>query len=231
MEVRAVSEVESAIQVALPTEDAAQQVIELPKIPEPTATGNDKIAILKHEFSLTDPVSELPTPPGVELAIRNVSERDIATATFEVTFYDQSGQIISTVKRNEVELKPETSRALRIDSSTPHYESERVKSYAVRLVRTTTTDVERVQARRHEIRTIETGEEQISGIVKNISEHKTDAAVVWAFFDPANENIGTRVVILRDIEPYTIRQYEFKFMPQEGESVRSYSITIGTVVD
>lgn len=224
------SRIEKEVEIALPSIDAVQPHREPPKVPEPIATGDDKIAILKHELSLTDPVEELPTPAGVELAIRNVSDRDIATVAFEAVFYDEAGVIISTVRHNEVELKPETSRALRINSSISHLESKRVKSYAVRLLRTTSADVERVQTRRHEIRMDETGEEHVWGIVKNISRTKTDAAVIWTFYNPKKENIGTRVVILRDIEPDSIRQYQFTFMPQEGNIVRNYDIGIGEIV-
>jgi acylphosphatase len=126
-------------------------------------------------------------------------------------------------------LKLDTSRAIRVNSSIPFFESHKVKSYDVRVVRTTTADVERVQIRRHEVTTTEAGEEEISGIVKNISDVKTDAAVVWTFYDPKKENIGTKVVILRDMEPNAIRQYGFRFKPQEGDTVRSYNIIVGEI--
>jgi hypothetical protein len=215
----------------LSNEQSTLEINALPKPPVPTATGDERITILKHDLSLTDPVVEYPTPAGIELAIRNVSGRDIATTTFEATFFDLEGQVVSTVKHNEVEFKPETSRAIRIDCSLPHYESDKVKSYAVRVVKTTTTDVESVQLRRHELRTTEDGEEYAWGIVKNLSETKADAAVIWTFSNPKKENIGTRVVVLKDIEPNTIRQYEFKFKPPEGETVRNYSITVGQIAE
>ena len=200
-----------------------------PKAPAPTATGDERITILKHELSLTDPVAELPTPAGVELAMRNVSGRNIATAIFEATFYDQEGQVVSTVRHNEVEFMSETSRALRINSTLSHLESHRVKSYDVRVVRTSTTDVESVQLRRHEMRTAKTGEEHVWGIVKNISEHQKDAAIVWTFFNPKKQDIGTRVVILRHIEPHTIRPYAFIFRPPEDDTVRTYNILVGEI--
>jgi hypothetical protein len=166
-----------------------------------------------------------PTPTGVELAIRNVSDSTIATAVFEAVFYDQEGNILDTVKHREIDLKPDTSRAIHITSSIN--EIDKVKSYGVRIIRTTTADVEKVQLRRHEMRTTEAGEEEISGTVKNISEVKTDAALVATFYDPKKENIGTKVLVLRDIEPNTIRQFDFKFKPQEGDIVRSYSLNVG----
>ena len=96
-----------------------------------------------------------------------------------------------------------------------------------RVVRSTTADVEKVQLRQNIIRTSETGEEVIRGIVKNISEVMTDAAVVATFYDSDEEDLGTRVLILKDIEPNTIRQYVLTFKPQEGDRVATYRISVG----
>jgi hypothetical protein len=220
---------EETTEATCPAENAALEVNAAFKTPAPTATGDDRITILKHELSLTDPVAEMPTPAGVELAIMNVSGRGIAVVAFEATFFDQEGQAISTVSHNEVEFMSDTSRALRINCTLPHLESNKVKSYLVRVVRTSTTDVESVQLRRHEMRTTETGEEHVRGIAKNIGEFPKDAAVVWTFFNPKKQDIGTRVVILRDIEPHTIRPYAFIFKPPEGDTVRTYSILVGEI--
>ena len=222
------SELENTQKATLAIELSTVEINELPKTPAPTAIGDEKVTILKHELTLTDPTLEFPTPAGVELAIRNVSDREIATATFEAIFYDQEGHVVSTVKHNEVEFKPDTSRAIRITSSVPHYESRKVKSYAVKVARTTTTDEESLQLRRHEIRTTADGE-QVWGIAKNIGPVKTDAAVVWTFYNPKKQDLGTRVVILKDIAPNTIRQYEFTFKPPAGDIVRTYNVTVGKI--
>ncbi len=223
------SELANIQQATIAIEPSTVAIDPLPKVPSPTATGDDRVAILKHELTLTDPSEEFPTPAGVELAIRNISGQEIATAIFQATFYDQAGQVVSTVKHNEIEFKPDTSRAIRITSSVPHYESDKVKSYTVRLVRTTTTDEESVQLRRHELNTTADGEEHVWGIAKNIGPVKTDAAVVWTFYDPQKQELGTRVVLLRDIEPNTIRQYEFTFRPPKGNTVRTYTVTVGRI--
>ena len=94
-----------------------------------------------------------------------------------------------------------------------------------------TADDEKIQLQRHEIRTTDAGEEEVRGIAKNISEVKTDAALVATFLDSKKGNIGTRVVILRDIEPNTIRQFDFKFKPQEGDIVGTYTLNIGDIVE
>jgi hypothetical protein len=198
--------------------------------PEPTATGNEKVTILRHEIIETfiDDRGRV-YPAGAELAISNVSNSTIATALFEAVFYDIEGNILDTVIHKEVDLRPNASRAIRI--RTPKPEIYAVKSYGIKLIRTTTADVEKVQLRRHETSTTKTGEEEVEGTVKNISEVKTDAAVVATFYDSKKENIGTKVIILRDIEPNSIKQYRFKFKPQEGDRVRSLTLNIGEIAE
>lgn len=195
--------------------------------PEPTATGNEKIKILKHRLFDADIAYRGRSSAGVEIAIRNVSDTMIATAVFEAVFYDREGNTLDTAKHGEIELKPNTSRSISILSAIT--EPGKVKSYNARITRTTTTDAEKVQLRRHEIRTTEAGEEEVRGIVKNISEVKTDAALAASFYNPEKENIGIRVIILRDIEPNGTKQFHFKFKPQEGDIVRTYTLNIGEV--
>jgi hypothetical protein len=224
------SDMESTKEAPFTEEQAVEEAKEPPKMPAPTATGNEKIAILKHKIFEADMErgAEYPTA-RLELAIRNVSDSTIATAVFEAIFYDQEGNIIDEVKHREIELKPDTSRLIRITTSIPASESDQIARYDVRLVRATTADVEKVQLRRYEIRTTETGEEEVWGVAKNISEVKTDAAVVVTFYDADKENIGTSVLVLRDIEPNTIRQFDFRFKPQEGDMVRHCSIIAGEI--
>ncbi|HEX79279.1 MAG TPA: hypothetical protein G4O19_03895 [Dehalococcoidia bacterium] len=195
--------------------------------PEPVVTGNDKITILKHSLTIDNTAYHGPVA-SASIAIRNVSEDTIATLLFEATFYDIEGNILNTVKHSEIELKPNTSRAVNIQC--PQQHSSNLKSYNIRIARMTTTDIERVQLRRNEIRTTDTGEE-VRGIVKNISNVKTDAALVATFLNYNNENIGTRVVILKDIEPNTTRQFHFLFEPMEGDRVKSYNFCIGEVAE
>jgi hypothetical protein len=124
--------------------------------PEPTATGNEKVTILKHalsrkksdEFLDESPESITNSTMGAELAIRNVSDSTIATLLFEALFYDVEGNILDTVKHREINLRPKTSRAIYIQTLIAL--NNRVKSYAVRITRTITADVEKVQLRRYE---------------------------------------------------------------------------------
>ena len=196
--------------------------------PEPTATGNERITILKHSLVAAEENYPDEREASVDLAIRNVSEVTIASAIFEVVFYDIEGNILDTVEHREIDLKPNTSRGIVINCSQQH--NLALKSYSVKITRTTTTDVEKVQLRRHEIKTTGTGEE-VSGVVKNISSVKTDAALVATFYNPKKENIGVRVIVLRDIEPNNIRQFCFLFKPQAGDVVRTYTLNTGEMVE
>ncbi len=216
--------------VALAGEPAVPEAVP-PKTPAPTATGDDKIEILSHSLSqMNVPLDGTRrTRPGLEVAIRNISGKTIATAMFEAVLYDAEGSILETIAQREIALEAERSRAVVI--GIPPYYEDQVKSYAVRVTRTTTTDVEPVQLRRHLAVTTETGEEEISGIVINLSPTKTDAAVVATFYDPHEVNIGIQVVVLRDIEPNAPREYGLSFKPPAGESVAQFTLAIGQVVE
>ncbi|MFC2026586.1 hypothetical protein ACFLUX_01255 [Chloroflexota bacterium] len=205
------------------------QIVRTIMTPEPTVTGNEKITILKHGLSQVESDGRIVSPARVEFAIKNVSDITIATAVFEVLFYDREGNILYTVEHKEVDLKPSASRGVVIDCSMP--ESHFARSYAVKTTRTTTADVEKVQLRQYEIRTTEAGEKEVRGAVKNISEVKTDAALVATFYDAKKENIGTKVMILRSIEPNSIKQYHFTFKPQEGNVVSSSALHIGDIME
>jgi hypothetical protein len=216
-------------QIASSMEPAVEAAKELPKMPEPVATGNERIAVLKHLFSGTDG-EHGEGSLRVDLAIRNISDLTIATAVFEAVFYDVEGNVVDTVRHNEVELRPETSRLIHITSTIPVFECDDIQSYAVRLVWSTTVDVEKFQLRKYEMATIETGEEQVTGVVKNLSEVKSDAAVVVILYGAEKENLCTKVLVLRDIEPNTVRQYELRIMPPQGAEVASCSIAVGELV-
>lgn len=222
----------SAIEMPTPSalfpEPAVINAAESPRAPEPSATGNSKLDVLSHRRidAFLDPQDNSKRfPAAVELSINNASDTTIATAIFEALFYDIEGNVLDTIKHKEIDLPPGRSRRVRINSL--QYEEDKVESYAVRLIRMRTADAEKVQPRRHDIFTATTGEQVVAGIVKNLSRDKTDAAVIITFYNLNKEIVGTKVVVLRDIEPDTISKYEIRFKPPEGETVASYSIAIG----
>ena len=205
------------------------RVIKTTMPPELKAIGNEKVKILKHGIITQEVDDSRVHIGGVDIAIRNVSDVTIASVVFEAVFYDIEGNVMDTVKRVEAELKPNFSRAVAIHFS--QQDVYHIRGYDVRIVRMKTVDAEKVQLRRHEIKTTDDGQEEVGGIVKNISGVKTDAALVATFYDSKKENIGTRVVILRDIEPGSLRQFHFMFKPIEGDIIRTYNLNIGDIVE
>jgi hypothetical protein len=198
------------------------------KYPEPIAIGNDKIKILKHEFEgIND--RQLGCTKVLNVAIRNISELTIATIIFEAQFYDIEGNILEAVKHKEIDLRPKTSRAVFIQSSIMQPGS--IKGYNIKVTKTITTDLERVQLRRHEIRTTETGDEEVGGIIKNISEVKTNAALVATFKDSQGEKIGVKVLQIKDMYLGELRKFHFIFTPPEGVKVKTYSLDIGEMIE
>jgi hypothetical protein len=204
------------------------RVAKIAMTPEPKAIGNEKIEILKHSLNSGMSGDYRGVMAGADIAIRNVSDTAIASLVFEAIFYDIEGNVLEIVKRTEADLKPNTSRAVNIHYTKP--EPYQLRSYDVKITRMTTTDLEKVQLRRHEMKTTDAGEEVV-GIVKNISEVKTDTAIVATFFDSNKENIGTKIVILRDIEPDSIKQFRFIFKPIAGDRISSYALNIGNIIE
>lgn len=204
-----------------------------PKTPVPTATGNDRLTILRHGIRAIDIEDRGERfPVGIEMAISNVSDETIATALFEAVFYDIEGGVVDTVRQREVDIKPDMSRAILVSTSIPERdltERGRIKSYAVKLIRTTTADVEKLQLHRSHAKTTEAGEEEIKGIVQNLSSVKANAALLAIFYDGNEENIGTKAIILKDIEPDSLRQFSLVFKPQDGDQVRRYTLNIGEI--
>jgi hypothetical protein len=196
--------------------------------PVPAATGNDRIAIMKHSFGQIDPEKGATNSASIDLAIRNISDKTVATAIFDGIFYDSEGNILDVVRHKEYELRPSTSRAISIISDKVLFETAR--SYNVVLLKTITTDFERVQLRRHEVKTSDRGEE-VRGILKNISDVKTDAALIATFQDSMDEKIGTRVILVKDIEPGACKQFSFVFTPPQGEKIKTYNLGVSEMIE
>jgi hypothetical protein len=169
-------------------------------------------------------------PDGVEVAIKNISGVTAATIIFEARFFDIEGNVLETARRTEVDLKPGGSRALLLQY--PRQESSyKLKSYAINIVKMTTADVEKVQLRRHEIKTNPAGESVVEGVVKNISTAKTDVALVANFLNPQKESIGSHVVLIRGMEPESIKRFKMNFKAQPGDTVRTYTLTTGELAE
>jgi len=195
--------------------------------PEPLATGNDDIVILSHHIQDPD-VTARGDKRSIDMAIRNISDKTFATVLFEAVFYDSIGNIMSKTKHREYEFQPNISRGIHIIPD--KHEPDNFKSYKVSIMRALTTDVEKVQLRRHEIRSIDGGEE-IRGSVKNLSDVKTDTTLIATFKDSSGEKIGTKVIILKDIEPHSVKPFQFVFNTPIEEKVREYVLNLGELIE
>ncbi len=195
--------------------------------PEPVAIGNDMVVILNHHIQDPD-ITARGDKRSIDMAIRNVSDKTFATLVFEAVFYDSVGNIMSTTRHREYELKPNVSRGIHIVPG--KLESDMFKTYKVSIIRALTTDIEKVQLRRHEIRSIDGGEE-VRGTLKNLSDVKTDAALIATFKDSKGEKIGTKIIPMKDIEPGSSKNFQFTFNAPSGEKVMEYTLNIGDLVE
>jgi hypothetical protein len=214
---------------ALSEEKLAVEPEKLSNIPCSIVTGNEKIAIVNHFLSETEAGREEETQIGVRFAIRNIWNSTISTIIFEAVFYDKEGNVIDTVKHKEVDLKPNTSRGIYLTCLTR--ETNIVKSYSIKIIRTTTADEEKVRICGYKVETTRTGEEEVKGTVKNISNVKTDAALIVNFHNYENENIGSKVVVFEDIESNNTRKFFITFKPVKGDTVKSCVLNIGEIAD
>lgn len=204
------------------------KVTNIALMPESKAAGNDRIKIIKHGLS-SGSADLAGILAGIDFAIKNVSDVAFSSIIFEAVFYDVEGNVLDTIRRNETELKPNASRAININCKPQHV--KQVRSYDVKIVRLTTVEDEKIQLRRHEMLSSATGEKEVKGVIKNVSNVKADTAIVATFLNSGKENIATKVAILRDIEPNSIRQFSLTFKPAEGDAVSSHTVSVGDLVE
>ena len=191
--------------------------------PTPSVIGNDKVLIVNHtllEMQLQVDLYQV----GVDFSMKNASDVTIATLIFDAELFDKDGDVIERVTQKEIEFRPGQSRGVRLCASTKDYNV--IKSYAVRITKMVTVDFEKVQIRKRDIKINKAGELDISGSVKNIFEARTDAALVASFYDTANQDIGSKVVMITGIEPGSHRQFHFDFKPAPGDVVNTCILKI-----
>ncbi len=203
----------------------AVSVVKTVLTPDVEAIGNNKITILSHR------VKEDKAAAGkssLELEIRNTCEKTLATAVLEAKFYDGEGKLLDSVCHKELEFKPQTTCTIAIAPEKP--EAEAFRTYKVNVRKAVTTDFEKVQLKSHDMKPLDSGVE-VSGVLKNVSDGKADAAVVTLFKDVKDEKIATRVIYIRDIEPGAAKQFRFKYVAPPDEAVNSYVISIGSIAE
>jgi hypothetical protein len=198
--------------------------------PAPVATGNDQIKIVKHCIGSVIGTSHALLPIScLHFAIRNISSKTISTAIFDITFYDGEANELETVRHKELYLKPNDSRAIAI--KTDKIIGGPPRSYNITLIKAITTDVERIQMYRNEVNRFEMGGQEICGILKNISDIKSDAALVATFFNHDDAVIGKRILLIKDISPNSIKKFSFTFIPPEGEEIKNHKFDIGELIE
>jgi hypothetical protein len=207
-----------------PVENYSVKVGKISIAPDPTASGNDMVSIIKHNLKFMDNIIF----DGLEYGIKNISDRIIASVYFECTFYDSEGNIVSAIKHRETNLRPNNSRGITIKPSIP--DAINIRSYNIKTVRTVTADAEKVQIIKSDIRA-EGPDREVTILCKNICSEKTDAAIVVTFFNKDKENIGTRVIPIRDMEPDTTRQFRILFKPRTGDIVKTYEVHVGDLIE
>jgi hypothetical protein len=199
--------------------------------PLPEAAGDQRIIIIKHSFEdtrlLNIDVNQIKR--GIELAIRNVCGQSIASAIFAADLFDAEGNYITTLKHTETDIQRDTSRAFLIQTSS--IKDDIIRSYNIKLIKTVTADLEKVQLRRNEVKKLPGGKEELSGLVKNVSTVKTGAVLAVTFLDANEEPIGVRTLELKDIAPGTVCKFALEFECPEGLTVKKRDIDIGELVE
>lgn len=203
--------------------------------PKSIATGNDMVEIIKHNLLIgADPYDSASVSGLIELSIgavslsiRNITDKVLSTIIFNVELYDINNNLIDTIRHNEYELKPLTSRSIMVSSH--KYKGNHATSYKLHIIKTLTTETEKIQLRKHDRITLDGGGERITGLLKNISENKTDTAVIVTFLDSNNEKINTKVLPIKDIDAYSMRRFSFDFYPTCGEIVKGTTVEVGSI--
>jgi hypothetical protein len=128
---------------------------------------------------------------------------------FDVVFYDYYNNIVDIVRERVYEIKSNTNRAFKVTSNKIMNEmNEYARSYKITLIRATTTDIEKVILKKEVLTRLESGDMSIRGVVKNVSDFKTDAVVAVSFIDSYGLEVGCRVMQVRDIEPGATREFK-----------------------
>ncbi len=206
----------------------AVSVVKTILTPEPSVTENDKVKITAHSLVEGDPCNEEGFRRSIDVTVKNVFNKAFATVVIEAVFQDGEGNVLDTVRQKAIELKPDSSCQISLAPANP--DANMFRTYKISVCKAVTTDFEKVQLKSHDMKPVDDAVE-VSGVVKNISSGKADAAVVTLFKDVKDEKIATRVIYIRDIEPGTSKQFRFKFAVPAGEAVNSYAISVGSIAE
>jgi hypothetical protein len=201
------------------------KVRDIVMVPMAAFAGNDMVLITKHCLKYMDNA----ILEGLECGIKNISEKPIATLIIECTFFDGEGSVLSVVKHKETNFLPGNSRGIMIPVPMSG-ESFRIQSYNGRIFRLITTDIEKIQIVQSIMKAVGSDKE-VTIICKNISSEKADAAIIVKFFNESKEDVGTKVLVVKDLEPGPTRQYKLSFTPVANDSIKTHEVTVGDLVE
>jgi hypothetical protein len=203
-------------------------VINVVITPAPVVKGNGKIQIMGHTSKPAGTEPRVGFATTLEISLRNVTDKTVATAVFNVAYLDSEGNVLDSFKHREKELKAKCSRAVIITTEKVRYEF--VKSYRVILEKTIMVDTEKVQLQRYEMRSIDNGDIEVRTIIKNISGENVNAVLSVTFKDASNEKIATKMVLVNNLNPGMIRKVNFKFDVPDDEIVKICIFEIGDII-
>ena len=217
------------------TEGYEIKIGEIVAVPKSIVSGNNMVEIIKHNLLIgADPYDSASASGLIELSIgavslsiRNTTDKILSTIIFNVEMYDINNNLIDTIRHEEYELKPFSNRAIMINSH--KYKGNHAASYKVNIIKTLTTETEKIQLRRYERNTMANGVERISGTLKNLTENKADTAVIATFLDSNSEIIEMKVLYIKDIDAFSIRRFSLDYYPPYGEKVKGITVNIGNI--
>jgi hypothetical protein len=192
-------------------------------LPLPQVNGNDLLTVSGDSLIANESGTAV-----ISATITNISDKTIARAVFKAEYLDYEGNIIDTVRYTETEILTDIPSNISIVSDNALF--EQVKSYTLNLLKTISSDYEKILLLEHSIS--EAGNDRlITGKVKNISDVNADVVVIADFKDDYDEKIGTRIAVINDIEPGVSKQFSFVFNVTEGDTVAKYSLRVGEIVE
>jgi hypothetical protein len=199
-------------------------------VPLPDVSGNDMVGILSHSLGIfTDEANTDNTHMALDMSIQNISENTLARAIFKVEFIDANGKVLSETMHEEFEINIDEYREVAVIAEGVDYNS--IKSYKVNVYKTVPAEIEPIIFKSHEVKILETGNYEVSGIIKNISNNKEMCAVVTVMKDDNDEIIASRVIQISDIDPGQYKLFTIDFSSPDDRMVYSYMLRLANMVD
>jgi hypothetical protein len=197
------------------------------------AEGNDILEVQSHKFAQI----EIPFGRGeidwgivIDVAVKNTSEFNIATAVFEIKFYDHVGNLMDVTIWKEYDIPAGSIRPMKISSKKVRDESDTVaKSYEFKVLRTISPEVEKFCLQVGGIKKSEFGEPIFRGIVRNMSSEMADAAIAVTFYNAVGYELFTNVVEVKGVESGAKREFEFACKSLTDDKPESWSVAIGEI--